>query len=194
MNYEQVFTSTVRDVLIKAASEYEGWKFWSERDEFSHTMQQMLNKSLSRTYAEIWSLQLLVIDLPDSYEKSIVSTQVQKQLMLQREKEQQSTQVRAHTNVIEAEYSRKVKVILSQARANASLTRLSASALAQKRTIEVESGILGSIGKALELSPDLLVLYQKYSAFDSLPDSNLFFGFGTGSNLLVQASAAQGAM
>lgn len=39
LNYEQVFTSSVRDILIKAASEYEAADLWKKRGHFGNIMQ-----------------------------------------------------------------------------------------------------------------------------------------------------------
>merc|ERR1719401_2720824 len=105
----------------------------------------MVDRELKKTYAGCWGLQLMVIDLPDDFEHSIVMTQVQKQSMLMKEQEQISTNIRAKTSVIEAEYARQVKVIMSQGRANYTVTTKEAAAQAQQKKIEIESEVVGTL-------------------------------------------------
>mmetsp|Transcript_30010 Transcript_30010/g.75706 ORF Transcript_30010/g.75706 Transcript_30010/m.75706 type:complete len:353 (-) Transcript_30010:304-1362(-) len=189
-NYEQVFTSSIRDVLIKAASEYEATQLWEERQAFGDKLQKMVSKELERTYAECWGLQLMIIDLPDDYENSIVRTQVQKQSLLMREQEQQSAKIRAETTVIQAEYSRKVKVIMAEGHANYTLLTKKAQAEAQQNKIGVESEVLGHLKSKLNLGVDGLVRYQKYGAMDDLGEASLFYGFSGPSSMMIRASGA----
>jgi len=177
-NYEQVFVSSVRDVLIKAASEYEATQLWEERDLFSQKMQKMADKELRKTYAECWGLQLMVIDLPNGFETSIVQTQVQKQMMFIREQQQASTQIRAQTSVIQAEFDRKVKVILADGQANYTITTKEAQANAEKQKIQTESEALRSIRQRLSIDPAGLIRYQQYGALEDLEEAVVMFGFG----------------
>jgi len=180
-NYEQVFVSSVRDVLIKAASEYEASQLWEERDLFSQKMQKMVDKELRKTYAECWGLQLMVIDLPNGFETSIVQTQVQKQLMFIREQQQISTQIRAETSVIQAEFDRKVKVILADGHANFTITTKEAQATAEKQKIQTESEALRTIRQRLNIDPPGLIRYQQYGA---LGEASVMFGFGENQAIL----------
>ncbi|CAE8581277.1 unnamed protein product [Polarella glacialis] len=186
MNYELVFVSSVRDVLIKAASEYEAMQLWQDRVKVGETMQKLVDKELRRTYAECWGLQLMIIDLPDGFENSIVQTQVQKQMMLISEQQQYSAKIRAQTSVIEADYERQVKMIMSQGHANYTLVTKSTLAKAEQNKIDVESEVLQSVKQTLGLDPESLVLYQKYGALDDLVDANLIFGFGA-DQMLIQS-------
>lgn len=191
-NYAQVFISSLRDVLIKAASEYEATQLWHERDAVGDTMQGLVDKELRGMYAECWGLQLMVIDLPDLFENSIVHTQVQKQSVRTRQNEQISTQIHAETTVIKAEYDRRVKVLMAQGHANYTFTTKQAEAHAQKKRIDVESDILAKVKDELNLDPEGLVLYQKYGALYDMEQASLFYGFGDNSKVMLQASAAGG--
>lgn len=191
MNYEPVFTSSVRDTLIKAASEYEATQLWEERKEFGDIMQNMVDKVLRKTYAECWGFQFMVMDLPDDFEDSIVRTQVQKQSMLIREQEQLSAQIRAETSVIQAEFKRLVRVIVAGGQANYTVITKGAHATAQQRKLNVESEVLASVKERLSLSAAELLRYQKYGALDDIPEARVLFGFsGSQQILLVQATAA----
>jgi regulator of protease activity HflC (stomatin/prohibitin superfamily) len=177
-NYEQVFISSVRDMLIKSASEYEATHLWQQREAFGAKMQELVNNELQDTYAECWGLQLWVIDLPDKFEHSIVQTQVQKQMMLIREQEQKFTKIRAETTVIEAEYDRAVKVLLAQGHANYTITTKSAHAYAQKHVLDAHSEIAVSLKQTLGFDGSSLVKFQKYDAVGDLGGSNIYHGFG----------------
>lgn len=187
-NYESVFTSSVRDVLIKAASEYEATQLWEDRQTFGDRMQKMVSTKLEKTYAQCWGLQLMIIDLPDDFESSIVRTQVQKQSLLMREQEQQSLKIRAETKVIQAEYARKVKIIMAEGQANYTVTTKEAQAEAQKNKIGVESEVLGELKTKLKLGADGLVRYQKYGAMDDLADASLFYGFSGPSTMMIRSA------
>jgi len=182
--YEQVFVSSVRDVLIKAASEYEAQQLWQERESFSQKMQTMVDTELRKTYAECWGLQLMIIDLPNGFEKSIVETQVQKQMMLIREQQQISTKIRAETSVIEAEFARKVKVIMANGQANYTVVTKEASATAEQNKIDAESEALTIVKEKLNLHPEGLITYQQYSALDDLDQASLMFGFEDGEGII----------
>merc|ERR1711879_1095165 len=173
-----VFISSIRDTLIKAASEYEATELWTERAKIGTEMQQLVDKRLRKTYAECWGLQVMVIDLPNQFETSIVQTQVQKQEMLIREQEQASTKIRAETSVIKAEYDKKVKVIMSHGNANFTVVQKKAEAHAQQNKIDTESSVLGAVRKELGINAAGLVLYQKYSAMDDMEDASVYYGFG----------------
>jgi regulator of protease activity HflC (stomatin/prohibitin superfamily) len=190
MNYAQVFISSLRDVLIKAASEYEAAQLWTERSQVGDVMQELVDKELRNMYAECWGLQLMVIDLPDLFENSIVHTQVQKQAVQTRRNQQISTQIRAETTVIKAEYDRRVKVLMAQGHANFTFTTKQAQAHAQQLRIDTESDILAKVKDKLHLDAEGLVLYQKYGALDDLDTASLFFGFGGNSQVMIQSSVA----
>lgn len=185
MNYAQVFISSLRDVLIKAASEYEASQLWSERDKVGNMMQELVNKELQGMYAECWGLQLMVIDLPDLFENSIVHTQVQKQSVRTRQNEQISAKIHAETTVIKAEYDRKVKVLMAQGQANYTFATKHAQALAQRQRIDVEAEVLSQVQDELGLDAESLVLYQKYGAVNDLDQASLFYGFSDGSQVMI---------
>merc|ERR1719313_1232660 len=111
----------------------------------------MINKALSRTYAECWGLQLLVIDLPTMFENSIVHTQVQKQMVITRRFEQAATLIRAKTSVIAADFDRRIMVIKSGGMANYTFTTKRAMARARQRVIDQETMVLGSVRQSLKI-------------------------------------------
>merc|ERR1712232_1509350 len=126
--------------------------------------QEMVGTALNRTYATCWGLQLMVIELPNLFENSIVKTQVQKQKVATRKFEQEATRVRAHTSVIAAEYDKKVTVIKAGGNANYTFATKEAQAKARSRTLNIEGNILKGIKENLALSPQELIKYQQYAS------------------------------
>jgi len=185
LNYEPVITSSVRDVLIRAASEYEAAQFWQDRQRVGDQMQEMVDRELRKSHARCWGLQLMLIDLPDVFEHRMVVTQIQKQSMFIKEQEQRSAQIRAETSVIEAEFDRTVRVLTAGGQANYTVTTKHAQAEATQRRIAVESEVMGTVKKSLGLTPDGLVSYQRFSAMDDLESASVYFGFAGPSSVLA---------
>jgi len=186
LNYEDVFTSVARDTLIKAASEYNAVQLWKEREAFAQQMQSMIDVEFQKIFAKCWNLQLTIIDLPDKYEQTLTKTQVQQQAMLVREQEQISAKIRAETSVIEAEYDKRVKVIMADGHANYTLATKEAEASARQRRITVESNVLAHIRDTLALSAGNLVTYQRYGALDDIQSATVLYGFSGAQQLLVR--------
>lgn len=184
-NYEQMFTSTIRDTLIRAASDYEAYQLWEERAAVGEKMQNMVDTALKRTYADCWGLQLMVIELPDLFEKSIVKTQVNKQNIATRQFEQETTKVKAQTSVIMAEFDKKVTVITSQGKANYTYAVKEAKALAKKKTIDTEAHIMNHIRDKLGLAAADMVEYQRFTAVQALENASVFYGFDENTQVMM---------
>jgi len=174
--YEQVFSSTVRDELIRTAARYEATQLWTERATFSSELQSKVNRALMDMYAECWGLQLMVIDLPQMYEDSIVTTQVQKQRVETRDYEQQALVVRAQTEVLQATFDRQVTVIQADAQANYTTITRRAAALAEQRVVKTEAEVLGIFSR-LNLTAEQLVAFQRYTSVGNMEDASVFYGF-----------------
>jgi regulator of protease activity HflC (stomatin/prohibitin superfamily) len=186
-NYEQIFTATVRDTLIKAASRYEAFQLWEERETVGAEMQEMVDKALKPIFGTCWGLQLMAIDLPPRFEASIVQTQVHKQMVSTRQYQQEATRVRAQTTVIAAQYNRNVTVIKAEGTANYTYATKEAAAKARSKTIGIESKVLGGIKKNLELSPSELVRYQRFSVLNAMENATVFYGFEDNTQVMLTA-------
>jgi len=188
-NYEQMFTSVIRDTLIRAASDYEAYQLWEERAAVGARMQGMVDRALKRTYADCWGLQLMIIELPDLFEKSIVKTQVNNQKIATRQFQQEATSVRAQTSVIAAEYQRKVTVIKANGMANYTFTTKEAKAHARFNTLSVEAKIVKSIKETMDLSTSDLITYQRFSAVQALTNASILYGFEDNTQVLMSQPA-----
>jgi len=170
--YNQLYIRLARDQLLEAAAEYEGPQYWQERQTIGAHMRGLVDASLKKSYASLWGLQLLIIDLPDQFEDSITKTQVQKQTIMTKENEQVSTGIRADTEVLTADFDRQIRVVQAGADANFSLVTKLAKAEAQKRRINAESAMLGYVRDKLKLTAGGVVQYQQLNAYANLPNAN----------------------
>jgi len=184
--YEDMFISTIRDTLIQTAAEYEAYQLWTQRIQVGERMQELVNEALGKTYAECWGLQLMTIELPASFDKSIVLTQVQSQKVETMRYDQVATKIRAETKVIEAEYDRNVTVIKAYGKANYTLVTRSARAEARGKTLDTESVVMNTIKMELALAGQDLVEYQQFTAIQALSNASIFFGFDEGTQVLLQ--------
>jgi len=170
-NYEGLFTRIARDQLLEAASEYEGPQYWNNRKTIGDHMRRLVDQQLRESYASLWGLQLLVIDLPDQYEMSITMTQVQQQMAKTRRNEQVAAGIRADTEVMTADYNKQIRVIQAGADANYTLETKLAKAEAAKRKIAAEAEALAYTRKELKLSAKGAVEYQQLGAYANLENA-----------------------
>merc|ERR1712107_137593 len=96
-----------------------------------------------------------------------------------------ATQIRATTQVIKAEFEKKVKVIKAKGKANYTLLTKSAKAEAKKIRLQTESQTLQQIKETLQLVDDNLLDYQQYTAVSMMPNASVFFGFEESSGTIL---------
>ncbi|CAJ1443598.1 unnamed protein product [Effrenium voratum] len=108
--YEPLFVRNARDVLLKAAADYEAYQYWLEREKIGQEMKETLDLRLAQVYANCGGLQIMVIDLPPEFETSIVQTQVMEQMQQTKQNEQQASRIEADTDVLNSTYTRNVTI------------------------------------------------------------------------------------
>lgn len=178
MQYEPLFVRNARDVLLKAAADYEAFQYWQEREKIGHEMKALLGQRLEGLYARCGGLQVLVIDLPQEFETSIVQTQVMEQMQKTKQNDQQARRIEADTTVLKASYARNVTVTKNGADALYSQTIRIAEAEANQRLVEIEANAMQEVQKILGLSTEAMVLYQQFMAYASLNNASFVFGLG----------------
>lgn len=171
INYESLFVRIARDRLLEAASEYEGPQYWLQRQEVGDYMRSLVDKQLRESYAKLWGLQLLLIDLPDRYEKAITMTQVQEQIIKTRRNEQAATSIRVDTEVLKADFDRQIRVVSASAEANYTVATKLASAEAKGRKIAAEADALRYLRRKLNLSRIGAVIFQELTAYENLENA-----------------------
>jgi len=198
IQYEGLFTRIARDQLLEAAAEYEGPQYWIQRHNIGDHMRSLVDNKLKESFSLLWGLQLLVIDLPDRYEKSITMTQVQNQIIKTRRSQQIAASIRADTDVIKAAFSRDIEIVRADAQANFTLETKLAQAEAAKRKIAAEAEAIEYARGKLGLSPKGAVEYQEMSAYGQLENAtflvntpNVMPMMGIGRSSLLQRGGSQ---
>ena len=95
---------------MKIAGNYNATNYWTDRQTIGDRMKEALDAELSRAYASVENLQIIRVDLPKSYEDSIVATQVELQKTNMRKFEQTAELIRQNISVIISEAEQKIKV------------------------------------------------------------------------------------
>jgi hypothetical protein len=88
-NYHSTYVRISRDIILKVAGMYNATAYWSDRQSIGDHMKLALDKELKGAFANCRFLQILRIDLPQTYEDSIVNTQVEVQKTNMKRFEQQ---------------------------------------------------------------------------------------------------------
>jgi len=163
--YEGIFRRIARDEILAAAAEYEGPDYWVSRRSIGNQMRNLVNHKLNESFATLWDLQLLTIDLPHRYEESITKTQVQNQIIRTRYSQQQAAGIRADTEVLQSNFGRDIQVVQAGAEANYTLQTKLAQAEAERRKLEAEADAIGYARDRVGLSGPGAVSYAKMSAY-----------------------------
>ena len=122
-------------------------------------------------------LQLLQIDLPASYEESIVLTQVEVQNKETKQHEQVAAQIREAINVDVSEANRKITVVKAEANASAIGYVQNAQATTINNTITYEKVAYNDVATTLGLNAETgLLEYIYYLNMMGLKDSTLLIG------------------
>jgi hypothetical protein len=110
VNYHGTFVRISRDVILKIASMYNATNYWTDRQKIGEHMKNALDEELKKAYTRCISLQLIRVDLPASYENSIVATQVEVQKTSMRKFEQTAELIRQNISVIISEGEQKIRI------------------------------------------------------------------------------------
>lgn len=163
--YEGIFRRVARDEILAAAAEYEGPQYWMARRSIGDQMRKLVNHKLNESFATLWDLQLLTIDLPHRYEQSITKTQVQNQIIRTRYSQQVAAGIRADTEVLQSNFTRDIQVVQAGAEANYTLQTKLAQAEAVRRKLEAEADAIKYTRDRVGLSGPGAVSYTKMSAY-----------------------------
>ena len=118
-NYFGTYVRISRDIILKVAGQYNATSYWTERGAIGDKMLLTLDNELQKAYARCINLQILKVDLPDSYEQSIVQTQVEIQKTNMRKFEQQAELIRQNISVIRSQADQQIRITNSTATAEA---------------------------------------------------------------------------
>lgn len=110
-DYESTFIRIARDTILQEAGKHEAPRYWQERTQIGDEMRKLLDQELQKAHARCVYLQLLEIELPETYEDSIVMTQVEVQKSKMKKFEQEATIIRQQISVLRSENEQAIKLI-----------------------------------------------------------------------------------
>jgi len=185
--YEDVYIGALRDALSKVGNNFQISKSWEDYSEVNKLMKAACDAVLAERHAICWDLQLWRVRLEDRYEDALIRTQVQKQAQLTEEARKQNAAVRARTQVILAEYSKNITVILSQGEAEKYEIEKAATANAEASIVNVQADILTQVRDILKfnnsdvrMNESEIITYQKLVMLHGHRNAHVVYHTGGG--------------
>jgi hypothetical protein len=185
LQYEPLFIRNARDVLLKAAADYEAAEYWQDREKIGMEMKALLNTRLSKVFATCGGLQLLVIVLPADFEDSIVQTQVQEQMVKTKQNQQYAQSIAADTTVFQATFKKNVTVTKQGADAMYQQVTKIAEARANQKLVDIEAETMKIIQTMLNLTPEQMIAYQQFVAYRNLQNASFIYGLDNARPMLT---------
>ena len=139
VNFHSTYVRISRDVILKVGGMFNATDYWMNRIKIAEIMKLNMDKELFKAFGHCVSLQLLKIDLPKTYEDSIVQTQVEIQKINMRKFEQSAELIRQNSLVIISEAEQKIRITNATGLAEASRIKAFANANALNNTINAEN-------------------------------------------------------
>ena len=121
-------------------------------------------------------MQLIRIDLPKTYEDSIVQTQVENQRIQMRRFEQQAELIRQDISVLRSDAQAKIRVTNSSGEAEAYKIRQNAESTAINNTISNQALVYNSIQNDIGLKGDDLNQYLYMNTLNDQKNAKLLVG------------------
>ena len=159
VNFHSTFVRISRDVILKVGGMYNATNYWTDRVAIGEAMLKAMDIELQKAYARCINLQLLKIDLPKTYEDSIVMTQVEVQKTNMRKFEQIAELIRQNSSVIISEAEQKIRVTNATGTAEAFRIKAYATANALNYTINAETLAYKKVIDELKMTPSELTQY-----------------------------------
>lgn len=176
VNYEVTLIRMARDVIMKVGGNYNATNYWEERRQIGSYMQKVLDTELQSAFTRCMGLQIIRIDLPKSYEDSIVLTQVEVQKTNMRKFEQTAELTRQNIKVLASEAQQTIQVVNATGNAEAYRVKQYAQAEALKKFIDAEAEIYGNVMKRVELKDRDFSDYVYYTSLMDQRDAKLLVG------------------
>ena len=108
--FHSTYVRISRDVILKVGGMFNATDYWMNRVKIAEIMKQTMDNELVKAFGHCVSLQLLKIELPKTYEDSIVQTQVEMQKINMRKFEQSAELIRQNSLVIISEAEQKIRI------------------------------------------------------------------------------------
>jgi|TARA_B110000259_G_C13881341_1_gene349068 hypothetical protein len=171
-DYESIFTRIARNSVLHIAGDYEAPGYWKDRNGIGKSMNETLVHDLNEAHADVSGFMLLKIDLPDTYEGAIVSTEVTNQEKTTEEVKRTVSMTSQDTENIKAAALAKINVINANASANATIVLNRGAGEVAKQNIEYSTRALLDVKNKLSFSDpkESLLEYFHLQRINALSD------------------------
>ena len=159
INFHSTYVRISRDVILKVGGMFNATDYWMNRVKIAEIMKQTMDNELLKAFGHCVSLQLLKIELPKTYEDSIVQTQVEMQKINMRKFEQSAELIRQNSLVIISEAEQKIRITNATGLAEASRIKAFARANALNNTVNAENRMYKLAMDELEFNQEDLLTY-----------------------------------
>lgn len=171
-DYESIFTRIARNSVLHIAGDYEAPGYWKDRNGIGKSMNETLVSDLNEAHADVSGFMLLKIDLPDTYEGAIVSTEVTNQEKTTEEVKRSVAMTTQETDNIKAQALAKINVINANASANATMVLNRGMGEVAKQNIEYTTRALMDVKEKLGfVGNDTLLDYFHLQRINALSDT-----------------------
>lgn len=176
VNYQGTIVRISRDIILKVGGRYNATDYWTARQTIADFMRESLNLELQKAYSSCVSLQILHIDLPKSYEDSIVATQVEVQKTNMRKFEQEAELIRQNIFVIISEADQKIRVTNATGFSEAYRIKQYAKAQTFGNTIDTESEVYKNLINNIQLNGTEFSEYVFLNSLNEQRNAKLLVG------------------
>ena len=167
--FHSTYVRISRDVILKVGGMFNATDYWMNRVKIADIMKQTMDNELLKAFGHCISLQLLKIELPKTYEDSIVQTQVEIQKINMRKFEQSAELIRQNSLVIISEAEQKIRITNATGLAEASRIKAFAKANALNNTVNAENRMYKMAMDELGFNQEELL---NYIYLDSIMNQN----------------------
>jgi len=165
-----------RDVIMKVGGMYNATSYWTDRKSIGEFMRKKLSEDIQAAYVTCEGLQILKVELPSSYEDSIVLTQVEVQKTNMRKFEQTAELIRQEINVVISQAQQEIKVTNATGNAEAYKIKQYATAKALQNTIDAETAVYLNAETKIGLQDQDFNNYIYYTNLMTQKDANVLVG------------------
>ncbi|KAL4464106.1 hypothetical protein ABPG74_006043 [Tetrahymena malaccensis] len=178
LEYERTFIRIARDTIVQIASTFEANEYWTKRPSVTQAMKDELTIELKKAHANCVFFQLLRIDLPDSYEMSIVNTQIEMQNKRTKQFEQEATKIMKEIEVLRSETEKDIKTINAEAQSESYQILKNSEAKANQYVLEAEIDSFSDAANQnnLDLDDDELNDYIYYTSLIKKKNAKILVG------------------
>lgn len=170
MQHNTVLFNVASDIIANTASNYSAYNFFNDKQSIALSLQQQLNQYIRpHLYMNVETLQITVVELPQSFEDAIVESISVKQNITRMRKEKEFKLVTFSTMLMAAKQSANQTVTEARGKAQQILAEQNAAAAVVTQNLGTEARAYKVVQDSLNLGVDDLL---EYVWWDSLTEQH----------------------